>query len=177
MITDNGQIAVGMAVADLIDTDPIQGLQPAGVEQFGHPAVDDGGDGFPAAAHQGGHRGAVGALGQPQHHVLEIAGMPRTGSRPGQLFGADPTVGAVQPADLIDQPQPVSAQIQVSPAAPPPVIDRRGQHAARTLQSAGLGAQGHFDVAVADDDIGHPRPRDLQQTVKCSTDAHAVPPG
>ena len=142
MITDNGQIAVRVAVADLIDTDPIQRLEPAGVEQLGHPAVDDRGDGFPAAAHQGGHRGAVGALSQPQHHVLEIAGMPRPRARPGQLLGAHPALRALHPADLIDQPQPASTQVQVSPAAPPPVIDRRAQHPARTGQqpsSSGAG--------------------------------------
>jgi len=55
VITDDGQIAVRVAVADLIDTDPIQRLQPARVEQLGHSTVDDRGDGFPAAAHQGGH--------------------------------------------------------------------------------------------------------------------------
>ena len=63
--------------------------------------------------------------------------MPRSGPRPGQLLGAHPAVRALQPADLIDQPQPASAQVQVSPAAPPPVIDRRGQHPARAAAAAG----------------------------------------
>ena len=39
MITDDGQIAVGVAVADLIDTDPIQRLEPTCVEQLGHPGL------------------------------------------------------------------------------------------------------------------------------------------
>jgi hypothetical protein len=53
MITDNGQVAVRVAVADLIDTDPIQHLQPAGIEQLAHPAVDDRGDGFPSRSASG----------------------------------------------------------------------------------------------------------------------------
>ena len=160
VITDDGQIAVRVAVADLIDTDPIQRLQPARVEQLGHSTVDDRGDGFPAAAHQGGHRGAVGALGQPQHHVFEIAGMPRPGSCPGQLLGAHSALGALQSADLIDQPQPVDAQVQVSPAASPPVIDRPAEHPAWAGQQPGARAQGDFDIALTDDDIGHPSPRE-----------------
>ena len=36
-----------------------------------------------------------------------------------------------------------------------------------------VGAQRDFDGAITDDDIGHRCPRNLQQTVKCSTDAHA----
>ena len=119
-------------------------------------------------------RAVAGPAQRPHLGVHPDALRPR--ARPGQLFGAHPAVGAVQPADLIGQPQPASAQVEVSPAAPPPVIDRRGQHAARAAQQPGPRTQGDFDVAVADDDIGHPRPRDLQQTVKCSTDAHAVPP-
>ena len=95
VIADDGQVSVGVAIADLIDTDAIQRLQAAGVEQLGHAAVDDRGDGFPGAAHQGGHRGAVGALGQPQHHVFEIAGMAGAGTCPGQFLGTDPAVGAV----------------------------------------------------------------------------------
>ena len=176
VIANDGQIAVRVAVADLIDTDPIQRLESAGIEQLGDPTVDDRGDRFPAAAHQGGHRGAVGALGQPQHRVFEIAGMPCPRARPGQLFGAHPALRAVQPADLIDQPQPVGAQVEVAPATSAPVIDRRAEHPARAGQQPGARTQGDFDVAGCDDHIGHPRPGDLQQTVKCSTDAHVVPP-
>ena len=158
MIADDGQVPVRVAVADLIDPDPVEGLQPAGVEQLGHPAVDDRGDGFPGAAHQGGHRGAVGALGQPQHHVLEVTGMPGAGACPGQFLGAYPAVGAVQPADLIDQPQPAAGQVQMSPAAPPPVIDRAGQHCRTGSAQSGPRAQGDLDIAVSDDDIGHHAP-------------------
>jgi hypothetical protein len=134
VIADDGQIAMRVAVADLIDADPIQGLQPAGVEQLGHPTVDDRGDGFPAAAHQGGHRGAVGALGQPQHRVFEVAGMPCPRARPGQLLGAHPTFRALQPADLIHQPQPMPAQVQMSPATSAPVVSGGADDPARAGQ-------------------------------------------
>ena len=49
------------------------------------------------------------------------------------------------------------------------------QHTVISAEVA-MWAQGDFDVALTDDDIGHRRPGDLQQTVKCSTDAHADRP-
>ena len=54
-----------MAVTDLIDPDPVEGVEPAGIKQLGHTAVDDRGHRFPGAAQQGGHRGAVGPLSKP----------------------------------------------------------------------------------------------------------------
>jgi len=177
MITDDGQVPVRMAVTDLIDPDPVEGVEPAGIKQLGHTAVDDRGHRFPGAAQQGGHRGAVGSLSKPEHHVFEVAGMPRSGPCPRQLLGADPAVRAVQSTDLIYQPQPTSGQVQVPPAASAAVIDRRAQHPARAAQQSGVWAQGDLDVALSDNDIGHRCSGDLQQTVKCSIDAHAVPPG
>src|SRR6185295_18212601 len=47
----------------------------------------------------------------------------------------------------------------------------------RLEQQSGVWAQGDLDVALSDNDIGHRCSGDLQQTVKCSMDAHAVPPG
>src|SRR6202171_6651373 len=72
------------------------------------------------------------------------------GPRPGQFLGAHPALWAIHPADLIDQPQPVDAQVQVSPAAPPAVIDRRAHHAARAVQQPGAWVQGDFDVVLTD---------------------------
>src|ERR1700682_4623020 len=106
---------------------------------------------------------AVGALGQPQHHVFVIAGVAGAGTRPGQLLGTDPALRAVQPADLIDQPQPMPAQVQVSPAASPPVIDRPAEDPARALQSAGPWADRDFNIAVSAGYIGHRRGGDLQE--------------
>ena len=124
MVADDGQIAVWVAITDFVDTDAVEGVESALVEQFSDPAVDDRGDGLLGAAHQGRHCRAVGALGQPQHHVREIAGVPGAGSGPGQFFGDHPADRAVQAADLIDQPQPASAKIDRG-AASGAVADRR----------------------------------------------------
>ena len=57
-------------------------------------------------------------------------------------------------------------------AATAPVVDSLEAFAARAPQQARSGTQADLDVTVVDDDIGGRHPRNLQQTVKCSTDAH-----
>jgi len=44
------------------------------------------------------------------------------------------------------------------------------------VSSRAFGAQGHLDVALPDDDIGHPRPGDLQQTVNAVLTRTRLPP-
>ena len=65
----------------------------------------------------------------------------------------------------------------MAPTAPAPVIGSPAGHPAGAAQQPGARAQGDFDIAVSDHHIGHRCPGNLQQAVKCSTDAHAVPPG
>jgi len=52
----------------------------------------------------------------------------------GQFFGDHPADRAVQAADLIDQPQPASAKIEVPPAAPSPIVGASLAFAARAAQ-------------------------------------------
>jgi hypothetical protein len=50
MVGYNGQVAVAFAVGDLIDPDPIQVLQAAGVDVLGDDPAHDPSDGLPACA-------------------------------------------------------------------------------------------------------------------------------
>ena len=47
VVADDGQVLVRVSVDILIDGGPTQFFQSAGIEQLGHPAVDDRGDDFP----------------------------------------------------------------------------------------------------------------------------------
>ncbi|WP_260756078.1 S8 family serine peptidase [Mycobacterium sp. SMC-8] len=67
-------------------------------------------------------------------------------------------------------------QIEVAPASAAPVVDRPEAFAARAAQQACGGPQHHFDISVADADFGDGGSGNGQETVKCSTDAHASRP-
>src|SRR5215210_35313 len=69
------------AVADLVDADADQPLEPALVEVLGDDAFDDPSDGVPADPEQPADRRARHLLGQPRHDVLEVARV--MGARPG----------------------------------------------------------------------------------------------
>jgi hypothetical protein len=177
VVGHHGQVSVALAVGDLVDADAVQALQAGVVEVGGDHPHRDSSHRFPGAAQQPGDGGLVGALGQVDHHVLEVAGEPGAGTGPGYRLGADPPAGtAGQPADLGLQVQPRGAQVQVPPAAGGPVIDRSGRPAARATQPATSAAQDHHDPTRVELHPSHIGAGDGQHLVECGSGAHASLP-
>jgi hypothetical protein len=138
VVGDHRQVAVSLAVRDLIDPDPIEPVQTMIIDVVSNNANNadgDGGHGRPGAAQQPGDGGLVGALGQVGDDVFDVAGEPRRWAGPWHRLGPHPVAApAGQPADLRLQVQPRGAQVQVAPAAGGPVVDRAGRPAARAAQ-------------------------------------------
>jgi hypothetical protein len=174
VVGDHRQVAVALAVGDLIDPDPVQPVQAVIVDVRGNDPDHDRGHGLPGAAQQPGDGGLVGALGQPGDDVFEVAGEPGGWARPGHRLGPHPlTAPAGQPADLGLQEQPRGAQVQVPPAAGGPVIDRSGRPAARAVQAATSAAQADDDPAWGELHLGHVSTGDGEHLVECGRGAHA----
>jgi hypothetical protein len=174
VVGDHGQVAVALAVGNLVDADLVEPVQTGVVQVMSHHAGHDRRYRFPGAAQQPGDGGLVGALGQVGHHVLEVAGEPRARSGPRHRLGTDPAAGSAgQPADLRLQVQPRRAQVQVSPAAGGAVIDRAGGPAAPAAQPAAAAAQHHHDPGRAELDPNDQAAGDGEHLVECGGGAHA----
>ena len=101
MVGHHGQVAVPLAVRDLVHSDPVDLIQSSVVDVLGDHAGDDAGDRFPRTAQQPGDRGLVHPLRQPGQDVFEVAREPGTGPRPRNRLGAySPAAAAVQASDL-----------------------------------------------------------------------------
>jgi hypothetical protein len=112
VVGDHGQVAVALAIGDVVDADAVQAVQAGIVQAISHHAHRDGGHGLPGAAQQSGDGGLVGALGQIGHDVFEVAGEPGTRTGPGHGLGTDPAAGpAGKAADLGLQQQPRGTQV------------------------------------------------------------------
>lgn len=173
MVGDNGQVAVSLAVADLVDPDPQQPGQPAGVDLFGDDPFDDARGGLPRGPQQPGDGGLVSVLSKPRHGVLEVTGVPGPGTSPRHVLGADPTAAsAVQPADLGFQQQLARPQIQMPPAAHRGVVATRGPPAARAAGTTLAPPQPHHHPFGGELDRGDRSPGNRQHPVECSGDAH-----
>src|SRR5204863_3359257 len=128
VVGDHGEVLVAAAIGDLVHPDPIQALEPVGVDMVSHDAAHDVVDRFPAAAQQRGGGRLVGPLHQPGDHVFEVAGVAGAGPSPGDLFGADPPApAAIEPADVAFDPHPAHACVQVPPPAPSGVVAGPGR--------------------------------------------------
>jgi hypothetical protein len=123
VVGDARQVAVMAAVADLVDADADQVLEPALVEVLGDHARDDPPDGVPADPQQPADRGAGHLLGQPRDDVLKVARVRRTRARPWHRLQADAAVATAQPAQLALDDAPAGAEVEVAPALDAPVVD------------------------------------------------------
>src|SRR5215207_7257199 len=82
MVDHAGQVTVMAPVADLVDADADQPLEPRLIEVVGEDALDDPPDGVPADPEQPGDRRLGHLLGQPRDDVFEVAGVARPRPRP-----------------------------------------------------------------------------------------------
>jgi len=62
VVGDHGQVAVALAVGDLVDADLVEAVQAGVVDVGGDHPDHDRGDRLPGAAQQPGDGGLVGAL-------------------------------------------------------------------------------------------------------------------
>src|ERR1035437_9169779 len=117
VVEDHGQVALPLAVADLVDPDPLEvgeEVSPSLLAAY-HPG-DDGGHTAPADPQQDRHR-ALGAAGhQPGHLVLELGGEPGAVPGPGHRSHHHPMLWATDPGTLRLQPGHRAPQVQ----SPPP---------------------------------------------------------
>jgi hypothetical protein len=94
MIDHAEQIPVALAVADLIDPDPAQPIQPVDLTHpLGHHWDDDRGHRTPGDPQQRRQHAQRGMAGQPRRSVFKRAGEPGPMARPGHR-GDDHTVVA-----------------------------------------------------------------------------------
>ena len=118
MVGHDQQVALPLAVGNLVDPDPPQPRQPVGLAgPLGDHAGDDARHRAPRDAQQHRHHRQGGVADQPRGGVLERGGGP--GSRPRPWHGGDhhPVGRARHPAGRGLQAHLGRAQIQTPPAA------------------------------------------------------------
>ncbi len=136
VVSDDRQVLMTTAVGDLVHPEMKQIVEPVVAQVLVHDPADDAVDALPRAAHQGRDRGLVRALGQPRHHVFEVAGVAGPRTSPGDFLGADPAMGALDPADITLQPHLADAGVEMTPTTTAGVIPGSGRVSARASQSA-----------------------------------------
>ena len=123
VVGDGGQVAVMASVADLVDADADEPLEPALVQVIGDDARDDRADRVPADPQQPRDRRERHLLRQPRDDVLEVARVRR--ARPGPRDGLQPHTArpASEAAQLALDPAATRSEIEMAPALDAPVMD------------------------------------------------------
>src|SRR5215207_5912971 len=176
MVDHAGQVTVMAPVADLVDADADQPLEPRLIEVVGEDALDDPPDGVPADPEQPGDRRLGHLLGQPRDDVIEAAGVARARPRPRDRLELRPAGATPQPPQLALDDAAVGDQIEVAPALDAPPVDRQptGLPAARADPSPAPQPHRH-DHPVGDEaDVDHRRARQTQKPVECRADTHVA---
>jgi hypothetical protein len=118
MVHHDGQVAVPLLVADLIDPDPAHPGEPV---HPGHRVLGDPRDDRPYSApgdpHQLGHRGLRTRHRQPRDLIIEEPGVPGAVPRPGHRRHHHPVLGAAHPRRISLQHRHHNAQVQRPPAS------------------------------------------------------------
>ena len=155
MVGDHGQVVVAPLVGDLIDTEPVEAVEPAVVETVSDDSGDGAMDGLPGDAEQPADAGLVGPLRQPGDHVLQITGKSGSGPRPRDLFGTNPAAtAAVDAGDVCFEPHGTAAHVEMPPpptrqviagtAAPPTWADMPPLTTPQADHDPGLGELDRF---------------------------------
>ena len=177
VVGDAGQVALPAAVADLVNADRDQPLEPAFVEVVGGDALDDPPDGVPADPEQPRDRGLGHLLRQPRNDVLQVARV--MGARPGprhRLHAHSAGLTAQQPQLALDHAA-VGAEVEVAPALDATVVNLElpaGLPAARTDAPTPAQPDGHDHPLGTEADVDDGRPRETEQPLECGGDAHVA---
>ena len=177
VVDDRGQVALAAAVADLVDADRDQTAQAPLVEVVFDDALDDPPDGVPADPQQAGDRCLGHLLREPRHDVLEVEGVLSIGPRPGHPLEVHAAVAAAQPAQLALDHAAVGAEVEMTPALQPPVVDLEppaGLPATRTHPPPAPQSDGHDHPLGAEADVDNRCSGQAEHPRECGLDAHAV---
>ena len=164
---------MALAVGDLVHPDPVQVVQPGGVEVIGHHPDHGPGHRLPGQTEEPRHRGLVGPLGEVADQVLEVPAEPRPGAGPGDLLGADPPAPrAAEPPDLGLQVQAAGPEVQVPPPPHPPVVGGAGPVAAGAPEPPPPEPEADHHPLRGEGHPGHRGPGDAEHGARCRGDAH-----
>ena len=175
MIGDAGQEAAIGAVADLVDAEHHQPVQPAAIELVSDDALEDLADRPPADPHQPGQRRLGHLLRQERHDVLEVARVGGPGARPRHRLEQIAATRTAQAPQLALDKAARGAEIEMPPALHAPVLDLQADRAAaRAHPSPAAQADRHDHPLPAERHILNRRPRKPEHPVKCRGDPHVV---
>ncbi len=167
VVHHHGQVFVVAPVAQFVHADDVQLLQALCVQTLGHHALDNGAHSAPVDSHEPARGALVHALGQPRHHLLELAREVRVMGGPRHLLHSHAMLAALHPARGIAQPERRAPQGQVSPQPRRAGVVARAE--ATTDTAAGL-APGrphlHHHAAGLEAGATHPQALHPQQPLQ-----------
>lgn len=102
VVDDTGDVALALAIGELVDPDPAQPLQPVTAPRLlvsDHP-LNDPAHRQPGEPHQLADRALRALRRQPRHLLLELARKPGALPRPGHPRDHDPVAPALDPRRL-----------------------------------------------------------------------------
>jgi hypothetical protein len=180
VIDDDGQVALALAVRDLIDPDPLQTGQQVDVALgFGGDALADAADGAPRHAHQLSDRRLGGVDGQPRSLVFERRGEPGVMTRPRDRTDHDTVTATRHPRRIGLDMGKRRPEVQRAPA-PPAVAEIKPRRPSPTDPAAIPLAPArpdrrhhHLPLNAAVDVLDH-RPLQTQQPRPCPCAAHVA---
>jgi len=181
VVDDDGQVAVPLLVADLVDPDPDQATERiVGRPSVGHHPGDDRSHCAPGDAHQltDCRLGRVGD--QPGHLVVEEPGVTGTVASPGHLGDGRTVLGTVYPWDIGLKEALHGPEIDRPPVAPTfPLVIARGTHSAAPTSALGRAPEAHVDhhrfrLLVEVDLLDHRRPVDTEHATPYVGTEHAI---
>ena len=177
---DDADIALALAVGELVDPDPLQAAQGIAAPALlvGDDPLDDPPDRVPGDAHQLADRALRALRRQPGDLLFELTREPRIVPRPGQAGDDDAVLAALDPRCLGFDVGPPRAEVERPPAPPALALVVAGAAApaapaARRLPPPRAGRDNDRPVLLQPDPLDH-RPAQAEQASEYSPSAHAV---
>jgi len=177
VVDDRGEIALAAPVADLINADGDEPLQTALVEVVGQHAFDDATDRVPGDAQKPGDRGLGHLLGQPGHHILEVAGVARAVACPRHRLELRAAVKTPHATQVAFDKAPLAAQIEMPPALEAVIVAAHappGLTAAAAYQAPAPESHGHEHPLDPEAHVDDRRADQTQKPVERRGDAHVA---
>ena len=123
VVGDAGQVALPLAVGDLVDADRDEAREALFVEVIGDHALNDPTDRLPADPEQRGDRRLGHLLGEERDQVLEAARVARTRSGPRDGLEPGTAVAAPHPPQAALDRAAAGAEVEMPPALESPVVE------------------------------------------------------
>ena len=131
MVDDDREVALSLAVADLVDPDPSQAIEQVDLAlRLGGDPLEDPADRAPRDPHQRSHRRLGAVHSQPRALIFKRLGEPRPMTRPGHRRNDHPVPLAGhprrfslyerEPRPQVQRPPPPTTVTEIEPRAPTP---------------------------------------------------------